>query len=120
MKRILLSVLGISACTTLSLFAAKSDNVCPKCKAQAQVAAYDDDDDNNEEGAAPGVVAPSTKGMTPVQLRMYHADQLEGKTPTEQRRYLNSIRNPTERNSARQEYNLRVRRGDTVGREIPA
>lgn len=52
MKKILLSVLGICACTTLSLFAAKSDNLCPKCKSQVNSnVAYDDEDgtDDDEE-----------------------------------------------------------------------
>ncbi len=55
MNRLLLSILGISVCTTLSLFAGKSDSGCSKCKQQAQVAAYandddDDDDDDSDEG----------------------------------------------------------------------
>jgi hypothetical protein len=47
MRKIMLSVLGICACTTLSLYAAKNDNLCPKCKSKAQVA--DDDDDGGED-----------------------------------------------------------------------
>jgi hypothetical protein len=117
MKRILLSVLGISACTTLSLFAAKSDNVCPKCKAQAQIAAYDDDndDDNNEEGAVnpalPGSKSPPTGGesrgptVNPrIQMNVRQLEGMQG-NPKAQRNFLRSIKNPQERNRTREQYN---------------
>ncbi len=49
MRRILLSILGISACASSSLFAGKSDNVCSKCQ-QSEIAAYDSSEDDEDEG----------------------------------------------------------------------
>lgn len=103
MRSILLSVLGIGACTTLSLFAAKSDNVCPKCKAQSQVAAYDDDEEEGDgpsnlpsEPAAPTLLeqrkgsynAPPSQ-ISPVQR---HVDMLENMTPRQAHQHMVEMR----------------------------